>query len=489
VDPSTKSRAVPIYQTTSYAFDSAAHGADLFALKQFGNIYSRIMNPTHDVFEKRVAALERGVMAVATSSGMAAQFLAITTLCQAGDNIVSSVSLYGGTYTQFKTTLPRLGIQVKFAGNDGTAPDDFAGLIDDATKALYVETLGNPRYSVPDFAALAALAHDHGIPLVVDNTFGMGGYVCQPLAHGADIVVQSATKWIGGHGSSIGGVVVDAGTGPWSSGKHPMFTEPSESYHGLVFADTFGPAGPFGNVAFAIRARVEGLRNLGACTTPMNAFLMLQGLETLPLRAERHCQNTNALALWLAAHDAVTWVSHPSLDGHAGKAMAEKYFREGCYGGVLSFGVRGGYDAGVAFIDSVNLASHLGLSCRPLRCGPLPELRRTADGLHPFLSPHTQQTSATPRRSSSTPPRRRMLSSRQRSRRRPASRRTTFESRSASSPSTTSRPTSARPSRPRPLRRQSRGCASRQAWPPTCDPPCADKDEPARVTSLDQGRL
>lgn len=360
VDAATTARAVPLYQTSSFVFESAAAGADLFALRAFGNIYSRIMNPTNDVFEKRVAALEGGAAAVAASSGMAAQFLAVTTLCAAGDGIVAAPNLYGGTYNQFKVTLPRLGVYVKFSDGLGTEPEDFARHIDpETTKALYVETLGNPRYCVPNLRALADLAHDHGIPLIVDNTFGMGGYVCAPIAHGADIVVESATKWIGGHGTSIGGVIVDAGTGPWSSGKHPLFTSPSASYHGLVFADAFGPDSPFGNIAFAIRARVEGLRDVGACAAPFNSWLLLQGLETLPLRAERHCANTNALAAWLDARADVAWVSHPSLDSHESKAAAERYFRPGCYGGVLSFGVEGGYDAGVAFINSVKLASHL----------------------------------------------------------------------------------------------------------------------------------
>eukprot|EP00179_Madagascaria_erythrocladioides_P007980 CAMPEP_0198320760 /NCGR_PEP_ID=MMETSP1450-20131203/9615_1 /TAXON_ID=753684 ORGANISM="Madagascaria erythrocladiodes, Strain CCMP3234" /NCGR_SAMPLE_ID=MMETSP1450 /ASSEMBLY_ACC=CAM_ASM_001115 /LENGTH=443 /DNA_ID=CAMNT_0044024253 /DNA_START=193 /DNA_END=1524 /DNA_ORIENTATION=+ len=358
-DPATNARAVPIYASTSYLFNSAEHGKALFQLKQFGNIYSRIMNPTNDVFENRMAALEGGAMALATASGQAAQFLAVTTICQAGDNFVSSRPLYGGTSNQFKVAFPRLGINVKWAKNLGNNPEDYEPLIDDKTKMLYVESMGNPMCNVPDFQALADLAHSHGIPLVVDNTFGMGGYIVQPIKHGADIVVESATKWIGGHGVTIGGVIIDAGTGPWDNGKHPMFSEPSEGYHGMVFSEVFGKNGPFGNIAFAIRARVEGLRDFGPCQDPFGSFLLLQGLETLPLRAERHCQNANELARWLKERSEVEWVSHPSLEDNPAKPMADKYFREGCYGSVITFGVKGGTEAAVAFINSVSLASHL----------------------------------------------------------------------------------------------------------------------------------
>lgn len=354
--PGTNARAVPIYQTTSFTFDSSEHGAKLFALQEFGNIYSRIMNPTNDVFEQRIAALEGGVMAVATASGQAAQLLAITNLANGGDNIVSTSLLYGGTYNQFKVTFPRFGIETQFV--DGDAPDDFASLIDDNTKALYVETIGNPKFNVPDFAALADVAHSHGIPLVVDNTFGCGGYLCAPIKHGADVIVHSATKWIGGHGTSIGGVVVDSGGFDWGNGKFPMFTEPSEGYHGMKFWEVFGTDGPFGNIAFAIRARVEGLRDLGPCMSPFNSFLFLQGLETLSLRVDRHCQNALELAGWLQEHESTAWVSYPGLEDHPYHEAAKKYLTNG-FGGVLAFGIRGGKEAGAKFIDSVKLASHL----------------------------------------------------------------------------------------------------------------------------------
>jgi len=354
--PGTNARAVPIYQTTSYTFDDADHGARLFALQQFGNIYTRIMNPTTDVFEKRIAALEGGAAALATASGQAAQFLALSTILQNGDNIVSTSYLYGGTYNQFKVSFPRLGIGAKFI--EGDNPADFARAIDARTRALYVETIGNPRFNVPDFEALAKVAHDHGIPLVVDNTFGAAGYTARPIDFGADIVVASATKWIGGHGTSIGGVIVDAGKFDWGNGKFPVFTEPAPGYHGLNFWETFGPKGPFGNIAFIIRARVEGLRDFGPCLSPFNSFLFLQGLETLSLRVQRHNDNAIELAKWLEKHPAVSWVSHPSLPAHPSHALAKKYLRNG-FGSVLTFGIRGGRDAGRKFIDSVKLASHL----------------------------------------------------------------------------------------------------------------------------------
>jgi O-acetylhomoserine (thiol)-lyase len=354
--PGTNARAVPIYQTTSYTFDDAEHGARLFALQQFGNIYTRIMNPTTDVFEKRIAALEGGAAAVATASGQAAQFLALSTILGAGDNVVSTSYLYGGTYNQFKVSLPRLGIGVRFVEGDG--PAAFARAIDGRTRALYVETIGNPRFNVPDFEALARVAHDHGVPLVVDNTFGAAGYTARPIEHGADIVVASATKWIGGHGTSIGGVVVDAGTFDWGNGKFPAFTEPAPGYHGLNFWETFGAGSQFGNIAFAIRARVEGLRDFGPCLAPFNAFLLLQGLETLSLRVQRHNDNAIALARWLEQHPAVRWVSHPSLPSHPSHALARKYLRNG-FGSVLTFGIDGGAAAGRRFIDGVRLASHL----------------------------------------------------------------------------------------------------------------------------------
>lgn len=354
--PGTNARAVPIYQTTSYTFNDSDHAARLFGLQEFGNIYTRIMNPTTDVFEQRVAALEGGLAAVATASGQAAQLLTFTTLLETGDNIVSTSYLYGGTYNQFKVAFPRMGFGVSFV--DGDDPADFEKVINDKTKALYVETIGNPKYNIPDFEALAELAHRHNIPLVVDNTFGAAGYLSRPIDFGADIIVHSATKWIGGHGNSIGGVIVDAGKFDWRSGKFPIFTEPAPGYHGLVFTDVFNPDGPFGNIAFAIRARVEGLRDFGAALSPFNSFLFLQGLETLSLRVQRQVDNALELAKWLEKHAGVTWVSYPGLSSHPYHAAAKKYLRNG-FGGVLSFGIAGGYEAGKRFIDNAKLLSHL----------------------------------------------------------------------------------------------------------------------------------
>ncbi len=355
-DATTHARAVPIYQTTSYTFDNAEHAASLFGLREFGNIYTRIMNPTTAVFEERIAALEGGVAALATSSGQAAQFLAISTLAQAGENIVSTSLLYGGTYNQFKVTFPRLGIGVKFV--DGDNPKDFAKLIDAKTKALYVETIGNPRLNVPDLETIAVVAHDHGIPLIVDNTFGAGGYLCRPIEYGADILVHSATKWIGGHGTSIGGVIVDSGKFNWGNGKFPIFTEPSPSYHGLNFWEVFGPKGSFGNIAFIIRARVEQLRDLGPCQSPFNSFLLLQGLETLSLRVQRHCDNALKFAQWLKDHPQVSWVWYPGLRDHPYHENAKKYLRNG-FGGIVVFGIKGGLEAGRKLIDGLELASLL----------------------------------------------------------------------------------------------------------------------------------
>nr|WP_242596839.1 O-acetylhomoserine aminocarboxypropyltransferase/cysteine synthase [Rhodocyclus gracilis] len=354
--PGTNSRAVPIYQTTSYTFNNAEHGANLFALKEFGNIYTRIMNPTTDVFEQRIAALEGGVAAVATASGQAAQFLAITAIAQAGDNIVSTSYVYGGTYNQFKVTLPRLGIHVKFV--EGDNPEDYKAAIDEKTKAIYVETIGNPRFNIPDFEALAKIAHDAGIPLIVDNTFGAGGYIARPIDHGADIVVESATKWIGGHGTSIGGVIVDSGKFNWGNGKFPLFTDPAPGYHGLNFWEVFGSGGPFGNIAFAIRVRVEGLRDVGPALSPFNAFQLIQGVETLSLRAQRHVDNALELAQWLKAHPQVAWVEYNGLEESPYHELAKKYLRNG-FGGVLNFGIKGGAAAARKFIDNVELASHL----------------------------------------------------------------------------------------------------------------------------------
>ena len=356
-DPTTNSRAVPIYQTTSYNFNNADHAASLFALKDFGNIYTRIMNPTSSVFEERIAALEGGVGALAVSSGQAAQFTAISTLAQAGENIVSTSLLYGGTYNQFKVTLPRLGIQVRFV--DGDSPEDFQRLIDDKTRALYVETIGNPRLNIPDLAAIAQTAHKNGIPLIVDNTFGAGGYLCRPIEHGADIVVHSATKWIGGHGTTIGGAIIDSGKFNWGNGKFPIFTVPSPGYHGLKFWEVFGDGSPFGNIAFITRARVEQLRDLGACQSPFNSFLLLQGLETLSIRLERHCENALTLARWLQQHPQVSWVSYPGLPSHPYHENAKKYLRRNCFGGIVVFGIKGGIQAGKTLIDNLQLASLL----------------------------------------------------------------------------------------------------------------------------------
>jgi len=355
--PGTNARAVPIYQTSSYTFDSADHGARLFALQEFGNIYTRIMNPTQDVFEKRIAALEGGVAALATASGQAAQFLTISNIAQAGDNIVSTSLLYGGTYNQFKVTLPRFGIVVKLVEGDDAGA--LSRAIDGKTKALYVESIGNPAGNVPDFEALAEVAHDKKIPFIVDNTFGAAGFLVRPIDHGADIVVQSATKWIGGHGTSIGGVIVDSGKFDWAaSGKFPAFTDPAPGYHGLVFNEVFGPKGQLGNIQFIIRARVEGLRDIGPAISPFNAFLFLQGLETLSLRIERHCENALVLARWLKQHKSVAWVNYTGLEEHPSHARARRYLRNG-FGSVFTFGIRGGYEAGKKFIDSVRLASHL----------------------------------------------------------------------------------------------------------------------------------
>jgi O-acetylhomoserine (thiol)-lyase len=356
-DPATNSRAVPIYQTTSYIFNNAEHAATLFALKDFGNIYTRIMNPTTAVFEERIAALEGGVAALATASGQAAQFLTIATIAQAGENIVSTSNLYGGTYNQFKVTFPRLGINVKFV--EGDKPQNFQKLIDAKTKAIYLETIGNPRLNIPDFEAIAKVAHDNKIPLIVDNTFGAGGYLAQPIKYGADIVVHSATKWIGGHGTSIGGVIVDSGKFNWGNGKFPIFTEPSPGYHGLKFWEVFGSGGPFGNIAFIIRARVEGLRDIGPCLSPFNSFLFLQGLETLSLRVERHNENALKVAQWLERHPQVEWVSYPGLPSHPYHASAKKYLRPGLFGSIVVFGIKGGIEAGKTFINNVKLASLL----------------------------------------------------------------------------------------------------------------------------------
>lgn len=352
----TNSRAVPIYQTTSFLFNDSEHAANLFGLKEFGNIYTRIMNPTTDVFEKRIAALEGGVAALATSSGQSAQFLALTNIVDSGDNFISTSYLYGGTYNQFKVQFKRLGIEVKFV--EGDDPAQFDRLVDEKTKAIYLETIGNPRFNIPDFEAIAAIAQKHEIPLIVDNTFGAAGYLFRPIEHGANIVVESATKWIGGHGTSIGGVIVDAGNFNWGNGKFPQFTEPSEGYHGLKFWEIFGEGGSFGNIAFIIRARVEGLRDYGNALSPFNAFLFLQGLETLSLRLDRITENALALAKWLETLDWVEEVNYPGLESSPYYSLAKKYLRRG-FGGVLTFKVKGGREAADRIVNKVSLISHL----------------------------------------------------------------------------------------------------------------------------------
>lgn len=356
VDPTTHSRAVPIYQTSSYVFEDAQDGADLFGLRKFGNIYTRLMNPTTDVFEKRIAALEGGIAALATSSGQSAQFIALNNIVSAGDNFISTSHLYGGTYNQFKNQFKRLGVEVKFTPND--TPLEFEKLIDNKTKAIYLETIGNPDLNIPDFEAIAAVAEKHNIPLIVDNTFGAGGYLFRPLEHGATIVVESATKWIGGHGTSLGGVIIDSGKFNWGNGKFPEFTEPSDSYHGLVFWDTFGANSPFGNIAFIIRARVEGLRDWGNAISPLNSWLLLQGLETLSLRVDRHVENALAIAEWLEKHPQVEYVNYPGLKSSQYHELAKKYLKKG-FGGVLSFKIKGGAEKADKLINSLKLISHL----------------------------------------------------------------------------------------------------------------------------------
>jgi O-acetylhomoserine/O-acetylserine sulfhydrylase len=356
VDPTTGSRAVPIYQTTSYVFKSSEHGANLFALKEFGNIYTRLMNPTTDVFEKRIAALEGGVAALAVSSGQAAQFIALNNILQAGDNFVTSSYLYGGSYNQFKVAFKRLGIEARFAKGDDS--QSIESLINEKTKAIYVETIGNPSFSIPDFEKISEVAKKHDLPLIVDNTFGAAGYLFRPLEHGANVVVQSATKWIGGHGTSIGGVIVDGGNYNWGNGKFSQFTEPSEGYHGLVFNSVFGIGGPFGNIQFIIRARVEGLRDFGPSQSPFNSFLLLQGIETLSLRVQRHVDNALELAKWLESHPQVDKVVYPGLSSSPNHALAKKYLKNG-FGAVLSFEIKGGKDAAIKFVDNLKLISHL----------------------------------------------------------------------------------------------------------------------------------
>lgn len=348
-DATTKARAVPIYQTTSFTFDDTQDAADLFALQKFGNIYSRIMNPTTDVFEQRVASLEGGAAALATSSGQGAQLLAITSLCQAGDEFVSSATLYGGTVTQFDVSFRRFGINAVFVNPDD--PENFRKAITPKTKCIYIETISNPRMNITDIEAVAAIAHEHHLPLVIDSTFATP-YLCRPIEHGADIVLHSATKFIGGHGTSIGGVIVDAGKFDWSKGDFPMINQPSPGYHGMNFAEVFGP------IAFIIKARVDGLRDLGPCMSPFNAFLFLQGLETLGLRMDRHCANALATAKYLESSPHVDWVNHAGLQSSPFYSMAQKYLPKG-QGAVFTFGIKGGLEAGKKFINSLQMFSHL----------------------------------------------------------------------------------------------------------------------------------
>jgi O-acetylhomoserine (thiol)-lyase len=357
-DATTRSRAVPIYQTTSYTFQDTDHAARLFGLQEFGNIYSRIMNPTNDVLEKRVAALEGGVAALAVASGQAAETLAILNVAEAGDEIIASNSLYGGTYNLFHYTFPKLGIKVRFV--DATKPDQIQAAITGKTRLFFAESLGNPKLDILDFDALSAQLHAEGIPLFVDNTLPTP-YLFRPIDHGADVVIHSATKYLGGHGTSIGGVIVDSGRFDWGRGRHPALTTPDPSYHGLNYWNTFGKFEPFGgvNIAFIIKARVQWLRDVGAALSPFNAWQILQGVETLHLRVQRHSENALAAARFLAGHPKVSWVNYPGLETHADHALAKKYFHRGLYGGILGFGLKGGLAAGKAFINGLKLFSHL----------------------------------------------------------------------------------------------------------------------------------
>lgn len=349
-DPVTKSRAVPIYQTTAYNFNNTEHGANLFALKESGNIYTRIMNPTTDVLEKRVSALEGGKGALVVASGHAAQFIALNNILKQGDNFVSSPYLYGGSYNQFKVSFKNLGVDVRFAETDRVR--DFELLIDKNTKAIYLETIGNPGFSIPDFEAFSKLAQKYDIPLIVDNTFGACGFLCKPIDYGVNVVVQSATKWIGGHGTSMGGVIIDAGNYNWANGKFPQFSEQSEAYHGLIYSETFG------ELAFITRARLEGLRDFGPAISPFNSFLLLQGLETLSLRLEKHVDNALLLASFLSKNENVKKVSYPGLPNDVNHKCALKYLKHG-FGGVLSFEIKGGIEKATKFVDHLKLVSHL----------------------------------------------------------------------------------------------------------------------------------
>jgi O-acetylhomoserine (thiol)-lyase len=380
-DPATGSRAVPIYQTASYVFKSTEHAANLFALKELGNIYTRMMNPTSDVFEKRIAALEGGVAALAVASGQAAISLALLAITQLGDEIVSANNLYGGTYELFHYTFPKLGRKVIFV--DSTKPEEFKKAVTPRTRAIYAETIGNPKLDVPDFEKIARIAHDEGLPFVVDNTVGIG--IVRPIEYGADIIVDSATKFINGHGNSIGGVIVDSGKFDWSSGKFPEFTEPDPTYHGLKYWDTFGNFPDLGNVAFIFKVRVQLLRDLGPTLSPFNSFLFLQGVETLALRQERHSENALKVARFLKNHPAVAWVNYPGLEEHPSHALAEKYLK-GKYNAILGFGIKGGLPAAKKFIESLQLLSHLANigDCKSLVIHP-------ASTTHQQLTPAEQE--------------------------------------------------------------------------------------------------
>lgn len=353
-DSATNSRAVPIYQTTSFVFKNTEHAANLFALKTLGNIYTRIMNPTTDIFEKRMTAIEGGTGALGVASGMAAETLALLTITQVGDEIVAANNLYGGTYQLFHYTFPKLGRKVRFV--DSTKPEAFRKAINEKTRAIYTETIGNPKLDVPNFDAISQIAHDENIPLVVDNTVGVG--LVKPIEFGADIITLSATKYIGGHGTSIGGVIVDSGKFEWNNGKFPEFTEPDKSYHGIKYWNTFGSFQKLGNVAFIFKARVQWLRDLGPALSPFNAFMFLQGLETLPLRQRKHSANALKVANFLKDHPLVSWVNYPGLENHQSHNLATKYLK-GNYGGLLGFGIKGGLKSGKKFINSVKLLSHL----------------------------------------------------------------------------------------------------------------------------------
>ena len=381
-DPTTGSRAVPIYQTTSYVFKDSDHAANLFALKEFGNIYTRLMNPTSDVFEQRVAQIEGGTGALAVASGQAAETLALLAITQVGDEIVSANNLYGGSYQLFHYTFPKLGRTVKFV--ESTRPEEFKKAITPKTRAIYAETIGNPKLDVPDFEAIAKIAHEAGIPFIVDNTVGVG--LVRPIEFGADIITISATKFIGGHGTSIGGVIVDSGKFNWGNGKFPEFTEPDPSYHGLKFWDVFGNFPGLGNVAFIIKVRVQWLRDVGACLSPFNSFLFLQGLETLPLRQNKHSENALAIARFLKNHPAVSWVNYPGLEEHPSHKLAVKYLQNS-FGAIIGFGIKGGLEAGKKFINSVKLLSHLANigDAKSLVIHP-------ASTTHQQLSPEEQKT-------------------------------------------------------------------------------------------------